>query len=167
MLTRRRFAQIATVTALVPSLPRFSYALTREALAALESSGLAYISPLRSDGSESKCHGEIWFSWLDEKVVVITAPKRWRASAVSKGLDKARIWAGDHGRRDRIIGSNETFRKAPHFDAKAVLSKDRGLFDRLMKDFTRKYPKEFPKWDQKMHDGFASGDRVLALYTPL
>ena len=70
--------------------------------AALKQSGLVYISPLRADGSESTCHGEVWFAWLDGSVVIITGRDRWKARAVARGLDGARLWVGDHGPWKRL-----------------------------------------------------------------
>ena len=52
---------------------------TRRALAA---SRYVYISPLRSDGEESRCHGEVWFGWIDGAVVVNTSPDRWNAAII-------------------------------------------------------------------------------------
>jgi hypothetical protein len=166
MLTRRRFVQAAAGAALLPFAPRAALALPDATLKALEKSGLVYVSPLRSDGNESTCHAEIWYGWLDGMVIVASARDRWRARSVDKGLDRARIWVGDYGQWKRMLGKNETFRDAPSFDAKAAISTDKALFARLMKDFARKYPKEFPSWDERMNSEFASGKRVMVTYTP-
>ena len=134
---------------------------------ALETSGLAYISPLLKDGSESTCHAEIWFAWLDGAVVVTTATDRWRARAVAKGLDRARIWVGDHGRWKQLVGHNEEFRRAPHFDARAEVVKDEALMERMLADFARKYPAEIGRWRDKMRSGFHDGTRKVIRYMPL
>ena len=39
----------------------------------LDESPFVYISPLKRDGSESTCHGELWYAWLDDAVVVTVA----------------------------------------------------------------------------------------------
>ena len=126
-----------------------------------------YISPLRSDGTESTCHGEVWYGWLDGAVVVNTAPTTWKSRAQERGLDRARIWVGDHGRWKRLIGRNEDFRKAPSFDARVVRSRDAGLNDRLLEVYETKYPAEIAQWRDKMRKGIASGERVLLVYTPV
>jgi hypothetical protein len=134
---------------------------------ALEKSGLVYVSPLKSDGAESSCHAEIWFAWLDGAVVVITASERWRARAIANGLDRARIWVGDHGRWKQLVGRNEDFRQAPKFDARAEAVKDEALLERMLAEFERKYPAEIGKWREKMRGGFHDGSRTLIRYTPL
>jgi hypothetical protein len=136
--------------------------------ALLEESVFVYISPLRTDGSESTCHGEVWYGWLDGAVVVNTAPTTWKSRALAKGLDRARIWVGDHGRWKQMLGRNEEFRKAPHFDTRVESVKgDSALLERLLAQYERKYPKEIASWRGKMRDGYASGDRLLLRYTPL
>ena len=144
-----------------------SSGLSAETLRALERSGFTYISPLRSDGRESTCHGEVWFAWLDGAVVVNTATTTWKARSLQRGLDRARIWVGDHGTWKRALGRNEDFRKAPSFEAKAALAKDKALLDRLLEVFDAKYPDEIGEWRDRMRDGFVDGSRVLIRYTPV
>ena len=141
--------------------------LSAETLRALEKSGFAYISPLRSDGGESTCHGEVWFAWLDGGVVVTTGETTWKARSLKRGLDRARIWVGDHGVWKRALGRNEDFRKAPSFEAKAAFLKDDAMIDRLLKVFDAKYPDEIGEWRDRMRDGFVDGSRVLIRYTPV
>ena len=133
---------------------------------ALDESGFVYVSPLRSDGAESTCHGEVWFGHFDGAVVLITGAGAWKSRALQRGLDRARIWVGDHGRWKRLIGRNEEFRKAPVFDARAEAVKDEALLERLLALYDRKYPEEIGSWRDKMRDGFHDGSRVLIRYTP-
>ena len=79
-----------------------------------------YVSPLRSNGEESRCHAEVWFGWLDSSVVLITASTTWKARSLAKGLDRARIWVGDYGRVKKIVGSNQAFRAGSSFVAVGV-----------------------------------------------
>lgn len=166
MLTRRRFVQAAAATALVPLWPRLARALPEAAREALGTSPLVYVCPLRRDGSESTCHAEIWFGWIDGKVVVITGRERWRARSVRQGLDRARIWVGDHGRWKGVFGTDDSFRTAPSFEAAAELSRDRALFGRLMAVYATKYPRQFPDWEANMRRDFTAGKRILVVYTP-
>jgi hypothetical protein len=138
-----------------------------EARRALATSLYAYVSPLRSDGNESSCHGEVWFGWLDDRVVLITASERWKARALGRGLDRARIWVGDYGPWKRIGITNEAFRKGPTFEARARKVTDPALLERLMAEFRRKYPDEIGKWESKMRAGFADGARTMIAYEPL
>ena len=48
--------------------------------AVLEKTGFVYVSPLQKDGSESTCHGEVWYGWLDGAVVIITSADTWKAA---------------------------------------------------------------------------------------
>lgn len=133
---------------------------------ALASSPFVYVSPLRSDGSESRCHAEVWYAWLDGAVVLITARDRWKARAVARGLDGARIWVGDYGRWKRLIGANESFRKGPSFVARAEFVRDAALLDRMLAVYEQKYPEEIGDWRDRMRSGYADGSRVLIRYRP-
>ena len=133
---------------------------------ALASSPYVYVSPLRSDGNESRCHAEVWYAWLDGAVVIITARDRWKARAVARGLDRARIWVGDYGTWKRMIGKDESFRKGPSFVARAELVRDAALLDRLLAVYEQKYPEEIGGWRARMRNGYADGSRVLIRYRP-
>jgi len=144
-------------------------ALSPETLGLLDTSKFVYVSPLRKDGAESTCHGEVWYAWLDGSVVVNTRRGTWKAQSLEKGLDRARIWVGDHGRWKAGIGSarSEAFRKAPSFDARASFETDRKLLDRLIALYEKKYEAEFDRWREDMQVGFFSGQRKLIRYTPV
>jgi len=133
----------------------------------LERSPFVYISPLHADGSESTCHAELWYAWLDERVVVTVASDRWKAGALGRGLDRARIWVGDHGRwKTWYGGHDETFKTAPHFDARAEKAEDPKLLERLLARYETKYPDEIASWRDTMRNGHADGSRILLRYTP-
>lgn len=135
--------------------------------ASLESSRFVYISPLLPPGSESTCHGEVWYGWLDETVVIITSTGSWKARALERGLDQARLWVGDHGRWKGWLWNNEAFREAPGFDARATVDADPDLLDRLMARYRAKYPEEIESWEPRMRAGFERGDRILIRYAPI
>ncbi|MCG8588268.1 MAG: hypothetical protein MJE66_03180 [Proteobacteria bacterium] len=176
MLDRRRFLEHSAVALGLAAFPvglaaaaprRAGFALPDVTVEALRSSPYVYVSPLRSDGGESKCHGEVWYGWLDGSVVCTVAHDRWKARAIRRGLDRARIWVGDHGRWKGLTSNNEAFRQAPHFDAKAELvGQDKGLLERLLVEYERKYPQEIGRWRDRMRQGQADGSRVLVRYTP-
>jgi hypothetical protein len=134
---------------------------------ALAESPYVYVSPLRSDGSESRCHGEVWFGWIDAAVVVNTSLDSWKAIAIDRGLDRARIWVGDFGRWKKMVGKDETFRDGPSFDARAEIANETGLIDVLLEQYDGKYPAEIAEWRDKMKKGVADGSRVLIRYRPL
>jgi hypothetical protein len=167
LIARREFLLAALAGALAPRAFARAAAAAPELEAALERSGFVYVSPLRADGSESTCHGEVWFGWEGGAVVLITARDSWKARAVARGLDGARIWVGDHGTWKRLVGSSEEFRKAPVFDARAEIATDAALLERLIASYERKYPAEIGRWRDRFREGFADGSRVLIRYTPL
>jgi hypothetical protein len=125
-----------------------------------------YVSPLRSNGQESRCHSEVWFGWLNDSVVVITAATTWKARSLAKGLDRARIWVGDYGRVKQLMGSNEAFRGGPSFLARAEQVRDASTLDALLALYDKKYPAEIGKWREKMRAGFQDRTRILIRYRP-
>jgi len=133
----------------------------------LEKSPFAYISPLKSNGKESACHAELWYAWIDEAVVVTVATDRWKATAVAKGLDQARIWIGDHGLwRTWYGGTNDDFRAAKNFVARGERVRDPELLERLLAIYETKYPEEIAQWRGPMRTGNADGSRIILRYTP-
>lgn len=151
--------------------PRRNHPFCRLALAPetereLAKSRYVYISPLGLDGAESRCHGEVWYGWIDGAVVIITKATTWKTRSLGRGLDRARIWVGDHGRWKRTLARNHAFRSGPSFTAKASIMRDAKLFDRLLERFETKYPDEIGNWRDRMRAGFADGSRVLIRYGP-
>ena len=171
-LDRRGFLRSAAAAALALPLARFAGALEAPALpsptvAALETSPFVYVCPLRRDGTESTCHGEVWFAWLDGSVVLTTSKQSWKARSVERGLERARLWVGNYGRWKQMIGHSEAFRAGARFDARVQERKDESLLARLLAAYEKKYPSEFPSWRDRMRSGHASGERVLLQYAPM
>jgi hypothetical protein len=167
-LTRRELLGTALTGAGVLLLaPRTLAAggLSPELVGELEKSPLVYISPLRQDGSESRCHGEIWFAWEGGSVVVVTSRDAWKARALARGLERARIWVADYGRIRRDAAGK--LAKAPHFAARGRIDRDPAAFGRVVPIYARKYPDEWAsKWEPRFEQGMADGSRVLIRYTP-
>lgn len=163
LIDRRSFLLGAAGLLAAPAFAEPKDAALEQALA---SSAFVYISPLRSDGRESRCHGEVWFAWLDGRVVITTSAQGWKARALRQGLGRARIWAGDFGRWRQLVGTDESFRQAPHADAVAEFSQDPALLERLLAEFERKYPQEIERWRGDMGEGFRTGRRALIRYRP-
>jgi hypothetical protein len=166
-LTRRELIQLGFGAAAALAWPARARAAApgAEVVALLEKSGFVYVSPLLASGAESRCHGEVWFGWLDGGVVLITSKQAWKARALERGLDRARIWVGDHGRVGRVLG-RDAFRAAPSFEARARRETDAAVLDRLMPVYREKYPDEFESWEPRFRSGVASGERILIRYEP-
>lgn len=128
-----------------------------------KTSPLAYISPLAKDGSESRCHGEVWFFVDGGDVVIATAAKTWKARAIAAGRSSARVWVGDFG---PYASAAEKLKTAPNFVAQASIDGDRAVFDRLLAAFEIKYPNEWAKWKPRFESSYTDGTRVVVRYKP-
>ena len=115
--------------------PKFS--LPESTLGALKESPFVYVSPLKSTGGESRCHGEVWYFEDGGDAVLATATDTWKAQALSKGLNRARVWVGDYG---RVKQAGDKFRAGPSFIAQATRDTDAATFERLMKTFAGSTP---------------------------
>ena len=169
-LGRRAFLAGAAGALLTPwsALARSPAAALSDATkAALEQSPFVYVSPLKSDGAESRCHGEVWYGWFEGAVFLTSATTTWKARAVARGLTRARVWVGDYGRWKRVLGRNNAFLEGPHFEATVSVSNDSDHVARLLAELARKYPKEFPSWKDRMEAGHREGSRVLLRYAPV
>lgn len=151
------------VLALSPTRP-WAQGLPEETRAALDQSPFVYISPLRSDGEESRCHGEVWFAFDRGSVLIVTEANTWKSRALAAGLDRVRIWVGDFG---PVRRAGERFRSAPVFTAKAAGGKDDAAFERLLAAFGKKYPAEWDRWEPRFRRGYADDSRVLIRYDPI
>jgi hypothetical protein len=130
-------------------------------LEAARTSPLVYVCPLLKDGSESRCHGEVWYFVDGGDVVLATATKTWKARALAAGRDRARVWVGDFGPYAKAA---EKLSSAPSFVARASIDKDRATFDRLLAAYAVKYPDEWDKWKPRFESSYADGTRVLIRY---
>ena len=172
MIDRRTLLEALVGIALAPvALARAQTPPARTALdpaleRALATSPYVYVSPLRSDGAESTCHGEAWFGWMDGSVVVITAATSWKARSLARGLSRARLWVGDHGRWKQLMGRNEAFRSGPSCVAHAERIRDATFIDNLLAVYEKKYPAEIANWRGPMREGARDGSRVLIRYVP-
>ncbi len=170
--TRRELVAGLAGSLVLGALPRRGTADARGAagpldaalLEALGSSGLIYVSPLRTDGSESRCHGEVWFLWLDGGAHVVVSRDSWKARATYRGLDRARIWVGDLG---VIRKARSKLPTAPRFDARARSVRDPGVIRAALEAYGRKYPAEWGKWKPRFEKGLADGSRLLLRYDPV
>ena len=168
-LSRRDFLRALTAAGAALLLPPGRlradqvFALPEATRAALEKSRLIYLSPLRSDGAESECHGEVWYVRDGAELLVVTAADRWKALAVRRGLDGARIWVGDFGQWKKSDGR---FKTGPSFLAKARFDAEDSVIEAALAAFGVKYPDEWGKWEPRFRKGLADGSRVLIRYRP-
>ena len=170
-LSRRRFLEGAVALSGALFLPAHSafsadekFALSNDARRALAKSPLVYLSPIQSSGKESACHAEIWFAKHAEDVYVVTPATAWRTRAIQQGLDRARIWVGDHG----MASKSSKFRAAPSYLAKAsVVPKGDPAIERGLELFGEKYASDWGKWGPRFRTGLKDGSRVMLRYQPV
>ncbi|MAE93829.1 MAG: hypothetical protein CL910_04150 [Deltaproteobacteria bacterium] len=166
-LTRRDF--LTASAGLVAGLPLASALRADEAgpvtaahRSALSKSPLVYVSPLKSDGSESSCHAEVWFVADGDDALVVTSVESWKSASLKKGLNRVRLWIGDHG---VWTTSDGAFRSSPTVLAGARF--DPGAAEATLAKFGEKYPEAWDKWGPRFKDGLADGSRVLIRYSPV
>jgi hypothetical protein len=172
-VSRRRFLEGAVAlsgTLLLPTGYGWAqdgkYAVSDPAKAAIESSPLIYITPIRSDGSESHCHGEVWFASEGLDLLIVTPRDFWRSRAIRQGLDRARIWVGDFGVWKKSHGR---FKTAPTFLAQAeLITSNASLVKRTLELMRVKYAKTgWETYGPVFNKELRNGDRVLIRYRPV
>jgi hypothetical protein len=131
--------------------------------AALAESDTVYLSPLRSDGTESRCQAEVWFVLDGPDVCVVTATAAWRARAVRQGLRQARMWVGELGIWTRTDGR---YRNLPQADVVGEFIEAQAEHERVLALFGSKYPLSWVLWGPRFRNGLEDGSRVMLRYRP-
>lgn len=165
MSTNRRtlLKQGFALTASTTMLSQLSVAGELPAKAALEKSSLIYLSPILSNGTESKCHGEVWFVYYKDEVIVVTQSDAWRAQAVRRNLTTTAIWIGEFGVWSR---AKNRFKSAPYLRATGQLENDRAFHASVLAKYAEKYVDEWGSWGPRFEKGLAEGTRVMLRYRP-
>lgn len=164
MATRRDLVVGLAIAPTIPLLARSAFAEEAKATPKdkLETSQLVYITPIKSNGEESRCKAEIWFSHHDGDVFVVTPPETWRAQAVGKGLTKARLWVGEFGVWTQSDGA---FRDAPEFMATASIATEADVHAKVLSAMGEKYAQTgWGRWGQRFKEGLGDGSRVMIRY---
>lgn len=157
---RRQFLKRSSAIVAASLLPQ-SLLAASPARAALDKSNLIYLTPVLSNGKESRCHGEVWFVHHNNEVYVVTQAKAWRAEAIRQGLTQAKIWIGEFGVWTR---SDDKFRSAPYLEISGALESDAAVHANLLTQFGTKYASEWSSWGPRFKKGLADGSRVMLRY---
>ena len=126
----------------------------------LKTSKLIYLTPIKSDGEDSKCHGEVWFVYLDSQIYVTTATDAWRAEAIRKDLNDARIWIGEFGNWTR---AKEKYKEAPELMIEGEIFEDEEKMPEILEAFNDKYPGE-GQYPRVFKEQIEEGTRVVLRY---
>ena len=132
--------------------------------AALAATDLIYLTPLKADGSESRCQSEIWFVADATDIYVVTAADAWRARAVKSGLHQARVWVGDLGTWTKTEGR---YRTLPQIEATGESVTAPADHERVLELFGSKYSMSWLVWGPRFRNGLADGSRVMLRYRPV
>ena len=162
--TRRVLLQLAGSALAVAALPVRGAAVSEAARQALVESELVYITPLKRDGAESRCHAEVWFAYDGKDVFVVTASTAWRSRAIAQGLDRARLWVGEYGNWQKADGK---YRQAPELVAFGSAVTDAGEQQRVLELLGDKYRLEWIVWGPRFKNGLADASRTMLRYSPV
>jgi len=162
MMKRRRFVQGVALLASAPLL-RAQTELPAATRSALEESDVVYLTPLKSNGEESRCKAEIWFVAHQGGIYVVTSAEAWRARAVRQGLNRARVWVGEFGAWTK---ANDAFRNAPTLEVSGQLVTESNQQSGVLDAMGAKYRLEWVVWGPRFRNGLADGTRVMIRYLP-
>ncbi len=165
MIRRRRFLQASAALmgySLIPGLS-IGRLYASELENGLSSSDLIYLTPIRSNGTESRCQAEVWFVYDGTDVFICTDTTSWRATAPSKGLVKTKIWVGDLGNWKKAKGK---YQHLPSFMAEASIEPDLETREKVLGLFGDKYPLSWLLWEARFRTGLEDGSRTIIRYQP-
>ena len=161
MINRRTVIQLITS---VPFLSVISDPSFADVKSAMRESSLIYLTPIKSDGQESRCQAEVWFAHDGVDMYVCTGVNTWRARAASSGLNRAKIWVGELG---EWKGTRGKYKTLPQLDAEATVVTDKSVEEKALQLLGDKYSLEWIVWGPRFRKGLANGSRVMLRYRPL
>lgn len=163
MVTRRRVLAAGGGTVVSTVLFHAPVSAAEPTLAdALKRSRLVYISPIRSDGRESRCHSEVLFVADGDDVYVCSRVAAWRTRAVlDHGLNQARLWVGEVGRWQ---AGNMDYASLPSIHAMVTHISDPDEHARVLVLFADKYPDRINEDRTVFRDGLKDGTWVMFRY---
>ena len=160
MITRREFSiAIASTPAILYAAKGMANEDIKEKL---KTSQLVYITPIKSNGEESKCKAEIWFLYHDDGIHVVTPTDAWRTEAIRKGLTSARIWVGEFGNWRR---ANDAFRAAPELMASGEIVTDTEVHAVVLEGMGIKYSSGWDSWGPRFKSSLEDGSRAVLRYS--
>lgn len=163
MLNRREILQFSAMGIGLSALPStYGASISQDIGAKLQSSDLIYLTPIKTNGKESRCQSEIWYVWDGLDIYVCTKSKSWRATASRLGLEHTRIWVGDLG-----VWTKADYKKLPRISAVSSIISDTKAHDKALEMFGDKYPVGWLRWGSVFKKELANGERSLIRYRPV
>jgi len=157
-VTRRVHALTVLIAIITVALEIFAMegsALCRTSqrdLEALSNSSVIYVATVRKNGTQSKA-APVWFTVApDHAVLIQTAPSTWKAKRIHRGSPVI-IWIGK--------------RNGPALIAKAEITKDSTVVDRIVGEFPKKYLMARLGFHRPTRESFSAGERVAIKITPV
>ena len=157
-MKRRGFLLSCAAAPYLASLTYVSEA--RDAKQALASSGLVYLSPVKSNGELSNCQAEVWFVMIGKDAYVVTDSDSWRATAPGKGLTRTRFWVGDLG-----VWKSADYTNLPSVMMDASIETDNAKQELALEQFGLKYRGPWSSWESRFRNGLADGSRTMLRYS--
>lgn len=156
-MQRRRFLSASGAAAVLALMPFRSHA--SEVKLALTNSDLVYLTPIKADGSLSRCQAEVWYIMLGPDVYICTASSSWRARAAGLGVNNTKLWVGDLGG-----WRSADYQSLPSVNAVSHVESDETNINRVLAQFGQKYSAEWGNWGPKFRKGLADGSRTIIRY---
>ena len=164
MITRRNALKWGSSALVIGSTLPLTWANDNTLKQAVEASDLIYLTPIRSDGSESRCQAEVWFVPDGGDFYIVTASDAWRAHAPRLGLNRARVWVGDLGEWG---DTNGRYRTLPQLETVVSYVTESDVQERVLEGFGDKYTLEWILWGPRFRNSLADGSRVMLRYQPV
>ncbi|MDA1300515.1 MAG: twin-arginine translocation signal domain-containing protein [Proteobacteria bacterium] len=163
MLTRRQLLKASGVGIAATGLPFLSRAAAIVVPGLLAETDLIYLSPIKSNGKESRCQAEIWFAHSGSDMYVCTSSDAWRTRAIASGLTRARVWIGDVGNWQ---SANGKYLALPSIVATGEIISDKAIEAQALDLFGDKYPLQWVLWGPRFRKGLEDGSRTMIRYRP-
>lgn len=163
MITRRSALILGSSAMALGGTSRIAWPSDEALKQAVVDSDLIYLTPIRSDGRESRCQAEVWFVADGEDLYVVTESSTWRAHAPRIGLDRARVWVGEEG---VWTDSDGKYRSLPQLETLVNYVRAADVQERILNRFGDKYTIEWVIWGPRWRKGLADGSRVMLRYRP-
>jgi hypothetical protein len=163
MISRRTLLKFSATAPMLAAVPD-SLLAAGGVKAAMRDSALIYLTPLQTNGDESRCQAEVWFVYDGIDMFVSTSSKSWRALAPARGLNRARVWVGDLGPWKKNKGK---YKSLPRLEAEVTVVSEDATTQKALDLFGEKYSLEWIVWESRFRKGLADGSRSMLRYRPL